>query len=334
MTSPKISIAIPSYNGEKYIEQALLSALNQSSPADEILISDDGSNDKTIKIVNSVYNEYCLKCAKNVPLIIKHNPDGPSGFVNAWNRVVSMASGEFISILHQDDILYPDFLAEFIRAHQKYPHVRHFFAPCDYINREGMILHKFAPPQKDLVLYKKNEYMKAYQKRYGTFPHIHRCPGVITHRSIFEQGCNYSPKAGHIADDDFFYRVGQFTDVVGIMKTLTAFRIHSDSETGSIENVELVQRLARDYIYQIYQWQNSSFLDRKDKYFFEYWAVKFVAQALAHASRANDHSLHEDALSSFEQLHKYKFTNIIFFQRTKLFLLRLIFLLSSLLKRH
>jgi glycosyltransferase involved in cell wall biosynthesis len=334
LATPKISLAIPAYNGEKYIEQALLSVLNQTYPAYEIIISDDGSQDQTLKIIKSVYKEHCLKYAKNIPLIIKLNPDGPSGFVNAWNRAISMASGDFISILHQDDILYPQFLEEFVRAHKQYPNVRHFFAPCDYIDGEGIILRKFESAQNDIVLYKKNEYMKAYQKSYGVFPHIHRCPGVITHRSIFEEGCQYSPEAGHIADDDFFYRVGQLTDVVGIMKTMGAFRIHSDSETGSIGNTSLVKRLARDYIYQVYQWQNSTFLDRNDKYYFEFSAVKAVTRNLIFAFKLNDPSFYNESLSCFIQLRKYKFMNSLFLQRLKMYLVWLLLLCKGFWRRY
>ena len=44
------SIVIPTYNGADFIEQALLSALNQTRKADEIIISDDNSTDETIDI--------------------------------------------------------------------------------------------------------------------------------------------------------------------------------------------------------------------------------------------------------------------------------------------
>lgn len=329
-----ISIVIPTFNGEKYIQQTIQSVLNQTHPADEIIISDDGSYDQTIKIVNSVYTEYRLNFTTNVPLIIKLNPGGPSGFVNAWNRAISMASGDFISVLHQDDILYPDFLETFVKAHQQFPYVRHFFAPCDYIGSDGQIIHNFVASQSGMVLYKNNEYLKAYQKSYGAFPHIHRCAGVITHHSIFEEGCLYAPEAGHIADDDFFYRVCQFTNVVGIMKPLAAFRAHDDSETSSIGNTKLVSRLARDYIYQIYQWQNSTFLDREDKYYFEYWAVKYVIRMLFIAILTNNLLLYNESVSCFVKLHNYEFVNSLFFSRVKMYLVRLLLLCKNLWNRY
>lgn len=329
-----ISIVIPSYNGAKFIKSALLSALNQTYPADEIIVSDDGSQDKTIEIIKAAFAEYKENQLSKTRLIIKLNPSGPSGFVNAWNRSIAMTSGDFISILHQDDILYPDFLETFVKAYQQYPHARHFFVPCDYIDGDGKILHNFVPLRSGMVLYKNNEYLKAYQKSYGPFPHIHRCPGVITHRSIFEEGCRYVNEAGHIADDDFFYRIGQFTNVVGIMKTSAAFRIHADSETGSIGNPALVQKLARDYIYQVNQWNKSSFTDKVDKYYFECSAVKAVTRNLIFAYKSNTPSFYDESISCFLELDKYKFTNNLYLQRLKMHLVWYLLLFKKFTKSY
>ena len=49
----KVSVALCTYNGEKYIEQQLNSILNQNYPVEEIQIGDDGSSDKTIDIIDS-----------------------------------------------------------------------------------------------------------------------------------------------------------------------------------------------------------------------------------------------------------------------------------------
>ena len=49
----KLSILLTSYNGEKYISRQIISILDQLSPYDELIISDDGSTDKTLEIVKS-----------------------------------------------------------------------------------------------------------------------------------------------------------------------------------------------------------------------------------------------------------------------------------------
>jgi hypothetical protein len=108
---------------------------------------------------------------------------------------------------------------------------------------------------RSLKHYTGREYVHAYQT-IGA-PHIHRCPGVITHRDIFKV-CQYRAEAGHIADDDFFFRVGQYTDVVGILKPLASYRHHEASETGHLDNITLIQRLLHDWNYQLKQAENNT----------------------------------------------------------------------------
>ena len=56
----KVSIALACYNGQKYIKEQLLSLLNQTRPADEVIIVDDNSNDDTPKIINEFISKVML----------------------------------------------------------------------------------------------------------------------------------------------------------------------------------------------------------------------------------------------------------------------------------
>lgn len=239
------SIVIPTYNGERYVEEALLSALNQTRPADEIIISDDNSSDNTLTI--------CEKYADRIK--INKNEDGPSGFVNGWNKGIARASCEFISILHQDDLLAPNFLEEAEKALTVHLECKHFFVPCNYIDENGEITKSPDYCSNDAVVYSEEEYIDAYINL-GT-PHVHRCPGVITHRDIFKV-CNYRKEAGMIADDDFFFRVGRYTPVLGLLKPLSSYRLHKESESGHLSSAKMESTLAEDYIFQL------SVLQKKD----------------------------------------------------------------------
>jgi glycosyltransferase involved in cell wall biosynthesis len=289
----RFSVVIPVYNGERYLAEAIRSVLAQSRPADEVIVYDDGSKDASREIAASFGDSVKLLCGS----------DGPSGFVNGWNKAIGCASGDFLTILHQDDLLYPEFIANAESALQSNREVRHLFAVCDYVDENARKLDEFPEMAEPLVRYSGNEYVKAYQKTYGMFPHIHRCPGVMTHRSIFENDrCRYTEQAGHIADDDFFYRVGQYTDVIGLLVPMAAYRVHSASATGAQDNLKLVRRLAKDYQYQVGQWRDSSFLDLDDKRYFEYWALRYLLKSLAGALKSRDESLFEDSRKDFRRL--------------------------------
>lgn len=285
----KFSIVIPTYNGADFVEQAILSVLNQTRQADEIIISDDNSSDETLKI--------CQKYADKVK--IYRNEDGPSGFVNGWNKAIAHACGEYISILHQDDILAPEFLAEAEKALLKYPNIKHFFVPCNYIDSEGKIISVPDYCDGKLKIYSGSEYVEAYQTI--GYPHIHRCPGVITHRDIFKV-CKYREEAGHIADDDFFYRVGQYTDVIGVLKPLSSYRIHEKSETGHLKHLELVSRLANDYLFQLKEWKNSNFITFKEYNYFCKNAIRFAFNEYYFAIKYKDVSKKCNSLNLITEL--------------------------------
>jgi len=285
-----ISVVIPSYNGSAFIEQAILSVLAQHRPPDEILICDDNSSDNTLGI--------CRKYKDRIA--IYPNPNGPSGFVNAWNRAIACATGEYISILHQYDLLAPDFIEKAMAALEKDPHIRHLFSTCCYIDHQGaqIGLSYTAPEQK---IFTGREYLNAYQN-IGD-PHIHRCPGVITHHSIFEQ-CRYEPRAGHIADDDFFYRVGMYTDVIGILTPLASFRIHNKSETGGLEDAALAARLMDDYIYQCRQWKDNPFLDKEAYGYFTAHAYKYIRRCIGYSLFHMNISALSGSLHRWMSLHR------------------------------
>lgn len=289
----KFTIVVPTYNGSTYIEEALLSAINQTRKADAIIVSDDNSTDNTLEI-----------CSRYEDVVRIHkNENGPSGFVEGWNNAIHLVDDGYIAILHQDDLLAPTFLEEAEKTLAQHPDVKHFFVPCNYVDGEGKV--KRTPDYCDgsTRRYSGMEYADAY--RVIGSPHIHRCPGVITHRSIFDI-CKYRKEAGHIADDDFFYRVGQYTDVVGVLKPLASYREHEKSETGHLENIKLVRRLADDYIYQVEQSTSNRCISKETYSYFAYWAAYYTFQEFVYAVTRDDEPLYELALSHRSQLKRLR----------------------------
>jgi glycosyltransferase involved in cell wall biosynthesis len=96
---PLISIAICTYNGEKYIEEQLDSIVNQSYPNLEIIVLDDCSTDNTIAIIKAKYNYPNLKLyANNCNL----------GFIKNFEKILPLCNGEYIALADQDDIWHLD----------------------------------------------------------------------------------------------------------------------------------------------------------------------------------------------------------------------------------
>jgi glycosyltransferase involved in cell wall biosynthesis len=270
------SIVIPVHNGERFLRSAISSALEQSRKADEIVLVDDASTDGTAEIAKSYGDK-----------INYYYNDKATGFADAWNRAVSMATGDFVIILHQDDLLHPEYLERVEQAIELFPGTKHFYAACNYIDELGLIINDPPLPHSlEPVLYSGREYVHNYLMGVMSNQHIHRCPGVTTSKILLMNECAYRKEAGHIADDDFFYRVGCYTDVAGISSPLASFRLHDASETAK---ADLTERLAGCYLFQTVQTKSKEciFCDA-DKNIIYNAAVKYINEFLFYSLLNND----------------------------------------------
>ncbi len=104
----KISVCIPTYNGEKYIREQLESILNQLESQDEVIISDDNSTDRTLEIIQSL-NDNRIQ--------IYHHPKQDDPHHGLFNKMICIlknvenalqhATGNIVFLSDQDDVWLP-----------------------------------------------------------------------------------------------------------------------------------------------------------------------------------------------------------------------------------
>ena len=99
LTKPLVSILIPCYNAEAWVEETIDSALNQTYQRKEVIVVDDGSTDRSVEI--------CKRYESHITL--EAGPNG--GACRARNRALELASGELVQYLDADDILLPHKIA-------------------------------------------------------------------------------------------------------------------------------------------------------------------------------------------------------------------------------
>ena len=107
----RISVAIASYNGEKYIEEQIRSIINQSYPVNEIIVSDDGSSDKTVEILNRIKDKRII--------VIQNN--GRKGYCGNFENALKKCTGDYIFLADQDDLWMQNKVQSFIDFIEKYP---------------------------------------------------------------------------------------------------------------------------------------------------------------------------------------------------------------------
>jgi predicted O-linked N-acetylglucosamine transferase (SPINDLY family)/glycosyltransferase involved in cell wall biosynthesis len=118
---PLVSICIPTYNGAAFIGEAIQSALAQTYPNIEVIISDDGSTDETIAIAQS----FTSQTSADFRIILHRN----YGLSQNWNFCISQAKGKYIKFLFQDDLLAPECIEKMVAVAQKNPGIGMIFSP-------------------------------------------------------------------------------------------------------------------------------------------------------------------------------------------------------------
>lgn len=103
--SPLISIIVPVYNCEPYLEQCLRSLLDQSWADFEVLLINDGSQDRS----GAICDEFA---AIDVRIRVTHTPNG--GVSAARNLALEQAQGEYVTFVDADDYVAPDFLERMV----------------------------------------------------------------------------------------------------------------------------------------------------------------------------------------------------------------------------
>lgn len=94
-----ISVAMTTYNGEKYVKEQLESILEQTKPVDEIVIMDDKSTDETVEIIKKIQEK------SEVKIILEVNKENV-GYIENFRRAIKKTKGDIIFLCDQDDVWY------------------------------------------------------------------------------------------------------------------------------------------------------------------------------------------------------------------------------------
>ena len=118
---PKVSVIVPVYNVEEYLERCLDSLVNQTLKDIEIIIVNDGSTDGSKEIIQKYLNKY-----KNIVYLEKEN----GGLSSARNYGIPYAKGEYIGFVDSDDYVE---LTMYEKMYNKAIEEKSDMVECDFI---------------------------------------------------------------------------------------------------------------------------------------------------------------------------------------------------------
>lgn len=186
----KISIITPAWNSERYIAETIRSVQAQTFTNWEMLITDDGSTDDTISIIEAFAN--------NDPRIKLYRMEKNGGAAKARNNSLSMAEGRFIAYLDSDDIWKPEKLER--QMHFMLDNKIGFSCTSyEVINNEGLKLHKEVHmlPKSDYIGFLTNNLLQTVgimidtcivDKKYLVMPDLRRRQDAATWLQILRAG--------------------------------------------------------------------------------------------------------------------------------------------------
>lgn len=166
----KVSIIVPFYNVEKYIEKCLTSLVNQTLEEIEIILVNDGSKDESIKVAKDFEQKY--------PAKIRYYEKPNGGLGDARNFGIKFAKGEYIAFLDSDDYVEPTMYEEMYEMAIKeksdmvecdfwweYPNKKKDDRGVEYKNQNDMLLKARVVAWNKLI--KKEIYEKHPEARFA-----------------------------------------------------------------------------------------------------------------------------------------------------------------------
>lgn len=243
LPKPLVSVTICTYNGEQYLQQTLDSVFAQTYRDIEIIIVDDGSLDGTCEIIKKAASR-----DPRVRAVFKEN----GGLASARNRAFLEAAGEWIAIIDQDDLCYPDRIEEQLRIARANPDADLIFCNTDYINERGEMIGEHLAHFNLPSLQLEPQQAANLLLKIGCFidseAFFMRKSAITALGPLVE---TYS----YVCDYDFFIRAGLSCKFCGSDRKLAAWRIHQSqaTKTNSKKNHEMVM-LFKTYLFHPRIW--------------------------------------------------------------------------------
>ncbi|NTS75370.1 glycosyltransferase [Catenovulum sp. SM1970] len=231
MSQALVSVIIPVYNSEQFLEDAIGSILNQTYANLEVICIDDGSVDSSFNILqNLMSKDSRLKIFKN-PINL--------GISATLNKAISLSSGEYIARMDADDIALPHRLNEQVAFLEKYEDV-------DIVGSWALLFG-----DRDEVFYYRryDEFIKAMLFfRHNGFPHY----SLLARKGLYNE-FEYDPLYDSVEDTELWCRIVKekpSAKFANIQSVLTHYRVHKTQTTSLLKDKQesLYQKIIFNYL--------------------------------------------------------------------------------------
>ena len=216
---PRVSICIPAYNGQAYLRDAVESVLQQRLPDWELVICDDASTDGTPDICRSFTNRQIR--------YVRFDENG--GQAVNWNRCVEAAAGDYVVLLHQDDMLAPTYLRRAAEVLDKHLDVGLVHCSVQHVDAKGdpVVLQRLY--EADRVDPGEALWCELMIRGCVVNP-----AGVMVRKAAYKAVGPFTTRIHWGIDWHMWIRIAMRFDVAYLADTLAFYREHAQSGTGAV----------------------------------------------------------------------------------------------------
>lgn len=233
MSTPLLSICIPAYDRPQWFSRALASILTTSKHLQaqvEIVISDDS----TINDCGQISHQLLLDWQGPW----QYQANSPSlGMAQNWNCCIQMAKGQYVLILHDDDYLESNAVANILETLQAHPQASAFLFGVNVVTAKEHVRKK--------QQFAKMQYLdrRAALQQLLLNSSFVRFPGIVLQRDVFQQVGYFDETIGGIADIHLWIRIFNAYGVCCVPITTANYTVHADALTMNMFNDSVLKQL-------------------------------------------------------------------------------------------
>ena len=302
MMKPKVSICIPTYRQVDFLRQTLNSVVAQKFTDYEIIISDDSPDDSVRDLISEFHFGEKLRYYRNEKSL---------GSPENWNSAIRGANGEYVKILHHDDMLaHADALGAFVDLLDDNPDANFGFSASRIEDAQSELVRESRPTDKQLLM------LRATPEKLFLGNCIGAPSATICRR---EAALDYDKRMKWLVDIDFYIRIlRQSKNFAYSSEVLIVTPTNAGHQVTEICNTDAETEL---YEYSLLYLKNVEYLAHDDDAmaFLSLFVGKYGSNALTgvinkHRDDFALKELMENVLVSYRQRPFLRFVNLIYWR--------------------
>lgn len=203
----RVTVVTPSFNQAEFLEETILSVLNQDYADIEYLIMDGGSTDGSVDIIRKYENRLAGWVSEK-----------DKGQTDAINKGFARATGDVLAWLNSDDTYQPGAISEAVKLLDEHPRWGMVYGDTCFIDENGHQIGKFPALQTD------------YEKLRQGYVHIPQQASFFR-SDLWKKVGPLDPSFYFAMDYDLWVRLARISDLVYVQRTWANFRLHTRGKT-------------------------------------------------------------------------------------------------------